>query len=259
VTLEEIASVLDNGFGALKHDAPEYDQRLTELLVGARDPLNSAAYAGMYNRLRAISEGKFGPVLAKRPTLDWDTASSEPSVTYIGLSATAASEDVALFARLLIQDLKQLCARRLRAIGKTPVQPLLLIFDEFAALGDAPQIRDLLLQSRQALMPTIVCQQYIPFDEEIRASVLQSGILLCHRLIADDAQTIANELGTRRAPLLTNQLDFTTGQSEKGSIRQVEEYRVHPNTLRGLQIGQAVVMSRRSDRRAIVRIKRDEL
>jgi hypothetical protein len=76
---------------------------------------------------------------------------------------------------------------------------------------------------------------------------------------ADDAEALANELGTRTVPMLTSQVDFVTGETAKGSVRRVEEYRIHPNLFRDLPVGQAVVFARPSERRAIVRIYRDAL
>jgi hypothetical protein len=262
VTLGSICDALSTGgFAQLKRQAPEeFAERLDDLQQSDRDDLAHSGYAGLRYRLRAITEGKFGAVLGKRPALDWDEVSSRPGITYLGLPTTAVAEDVELFGRVIVQDLKQLCSRRLRALGrKEHVQPLLVVFDEFTALRESPQIRDLLLQSRQALMPTVVSQQYLPLDPEIRASVLGSGLLFCHRLNADDAEALANELGTRRIPMLTSQVDFETGEVQKGSVRIVDEYRIHPNKFRELDPGEAVVFARPTQRRAIVRVHRDDL
>jgi hypothetical protein len=263
VTLESIYDCLGSGGMARLGRTPgaeAFTDRLHDLQESAQEGVGQNGYAGLQFRLGALREGKFGDILSKRPALNWDTASQRSRVTYIGLPTTAAAEDVELFGRVLIQDLKQLCARRLRTLGNGGnVVPLLLIFDEFTALRDAPQIRDLLLQSRQASMPTIVVQQYLPQDPEIRAAVLQAGILMSHRVSADDAEALANELGTRTVPMLTSQVDFVTGETAKGSVRRVEEYRIHPNLFRDLPVGQAVVFARPSERRAIVRIYRDKL
>jgi len=262
VTLDSICEALSTGgFALLKRKAPpEFGPRLDNLQEDARSELAQSGYTGLRFRLRAISEGKFAEVINRRPALDWGDVSSHPGVTYLGLPTTAAAEDVELFGRVIVQDLKQLCARRLRAIAKgVVVSPLLVVFDEFTALREAPQIRDLLLQARQALMPTVVAQQYLPLDPEIRAAVLQSGVLVCHRVNAEDAEALANELGTRKVPYLTSQVDFDSGEVDKGSVRPVDEYRIHPNVLRELDVGQAVVYARHSHRRAIVRIQRDDL
>lgn len=263
VTLQSIYEALGRGGLHRLGRAPgaeAFTDRLQDLVETASDGVGQSGFAGLQFRLGALMEGKFGDILRKRPALDWDKVASQAGVTYLGLPTTAAAEDVELFGRVVIQDLKQLCARRLQKLGRGgKVRPLLIVFDEFTALRDAPQIRDLLLQSRQAEMPTVVVQQYLPQDPEIRASVLQAGILVSHRVSADDAEALANELGTRATPKLTSQVDFETGDVQKGSVREVEVYRVHPNQFRDLPRGQAVIYSRPSDRRAVVHIHRDQL
>ena len=54
--------------------------------------------------------------------------------------------------------------------------------------------------------------------------------------------------------MLTAQVDYETGESEKGSVRMVEEFNVHPNAIRTLPVGTAAVYSRRTDRRALVHV-----
>ncbi len=229
-------------------------ERLLEL--GDAGGVGKDGYSGLQSRLGALMEGRFGPLFEKKPALDWRQVSQAPSVTYIALSATAAGEDVELFGRVIAQDLKQLCDDRLR---NPPDVPLMVIFDEFAALREAEQIVDLLLQARQALMPVVITTQYLPQEPTIRLPALQSGVLITHRLGHDDAEQIANELGTHTTPFVTQQIDFETGTMEKGTNRNIDEYNIHPNVIRTLPIGLAVVYSRPTERRNIVHILRDQL
>jgi hypothetical protein len=123
-----------------------------------------------------------------------------------------------------------------------------------AALREATQIVDLLLQARQARAPLIVATQYLPQDPAIRLPVLSAGILVVHRLAHDDAEQIAKELGTHKVPFTTAQIDYETGSAPKGSIRMVDEFNVHPNVLRTLPVGMAAVYSRPTDRRVLVQV-----
>lgn len=56
--------------------------------------------------------------------------------------------------------------------------------------------------------------------------------------------------------MLTAQVDYETGGSEKGSVRYVEEFDMHPNVLKELPVGMAAVLSRRTGRKALVRVAR---
>lgn len=259
VTLNALYDALGKGglseLGRL-HGADRYRDRLEEL--ESSGGLGTAGYAGLQRRLGALMQGKFGDIFEQRPALDWDAVTGTPHVTYLSLSSTATGEDVELFGHVIAQDLKQLCDRRMRAIdGGGDPAPVLIVFDEFAALREATQIVDLLLQARQARAPIVVATQYLPDEVSIRKPVLSAGVIIAHRLGHDDSEQIAKELGTHKVPFTTAQVNYETGMSEKGSVRMVDEFNVHPNVLRTLPTGTAAVYARRTERRAVVHVHRN--
>lgn len=199
------------------------------------------------------------PTATSNPdALDWDKAFAEPSVTYIALSTLATSEDVELLGRVITQDLKQVAGSRIRAVARgEEIVPVLVIFDEFAALREAEQLVDLLLQARQAVLPTVISTQYLPESVPLRKSCLSAGLLLVHRVEAEDAELIAAQFGTRPTSEVTQQVDYTTGYSERGSIRRVDVFNVHPNELRNFRVGQVAMRSVPRQRYTIVRIYRE--
>ncbi len=256
VTLDAIYNAFNTGglsrLGRAK-GAEEFAARLEDL----DEPrgVGASGYTGMQKRLGALMEGTFGEIFRKRPALDWSKQLAKPRVTYLSLSATAAGEDVELFGRVITQDLKQVCDERTRALEKgKDVTPVLIVYDEFAALREATQIVDLLLQARQAKAPLAIATQFLPEEPAIRKPVMAAGVLIVHRLEAEDAEKIAADFGTRTSTALTAQLDYETGESQKGSVRWVEEFNVHPNELKELPIGMAAVLARRGTRRALVKI-----
>jgi energy-coupling factor transporter ATP-binding protein EcfA2 len=255
VTLATITDACDqNALAQLGYDAgPPVQEELAR--IAQAEGIGKAGYQSLEYRFGALLQGKFGTLFTKEPALDWDAVLAKQSVVYVCLSATAASEDVELMGRVIAQDLKQVCARRLRLVGTGhAVTPVIVAFDEFAALREAEQITDLLLQARQAEMPVLLSTQYLPEAVPIRKAALQAGVLVVHRLDAKDAEEIAAQFGTKSAWKVTQQMDWETGTSQKGSIRDVEEYVVHPNTLRRLPTGQAAVRSVPTDRTAIVEV-----
>jgi hypothetical protein len=262
VTLDALRDAFDTrGIEKIALRVPENDPlraRLLQLAGPASDRAGAGGHRGLGHRLGALANGKFGALFRTTPALDWDAALASPSVTYVALSTLASSEDVDLMGRVLAQDIKQVCARRLRAIGAgdKPI-PVLAMWDEFAALREAEQISDLLLQARQALMPTVISVQYIPESVPVRQSVLGAGLIIVHRVESTDAQLLADQFGTRPATEVTHQIDYTTGDSDMGSIRRGEAYLVHPNYMRNLRPGQAAVRSAPGDRHAIVQVYRD--
>jgi hypothetical protein len=256
ITLDSIYDALGRGGMARlgRADGAEaYRDRLEEMERSGG--VGAAGYVGLQKRLGALIEGTFGDLFRKRPALDWEREMRASRVTYLSLSSTAASEDVELFGRVITQDLKQVCDQRMRAIerGEEPI-PVLVIYDEFAALREARQVVDLLLQARQARVPLVVSTQYLPEEVAIRKPVLSAGVLIVHRVEAEDADVLAAQFGTHTTTALTAQVDYQSGESEKGSVRWVEEYNVHPNELKQLPVGAAAVYARRTNRRHFVRI-----
>jgi hypothetical protein len=223
--------------------------------------LTAEAYAGLGLRFGALLEGAFRDLFLavdhNRPVLDWDAATQRPSVTYIALRATASSEDVDLMSRMIAQDLKQLCARRIRLHAqKQPLVPVLCVMDEFAALNEARQFRDLLLQARQALMPTVIATQLLPEAADLLGAAMGAGLIIAHRLAGEDAETMATQFGTHPAWKETVQHDVNKGATGLLSIREVNEFNVHPDHFRQLHRGRAAVRTVSTDRRAIVQIYR---
>lgn len=231
-------------------------------------------HLGLGLRFGALLEGKFGPLFpakpedstiaegdgvpSSRPILDWDQALSRPAVTYLALRATANSEDVELMGRIIAQDLKQVCSRRIQALAADKVLvPTLLVIDEFAALREAEQFVDLLLQARQARMPTVLSTQYVPETVKIRKAALEAGLIISHRLETEDAQIVAAQFGTRKVWDDTLQLS-PEGASGWGSARRVDEYHIHPNDLRDMKRGYAALRSIPGDRRTIVQVYKRE-
>ncbi len=259
VTLASIYSAL--GKGGLsrlgrKEGADHYRVLLEELEDSGG--VAAAGYVGLQKRLGALMQGTFGELFRQRPALDWHEEMSEPRVTYLSLSATAAGEDVELFGRVITQDLKQVCDERMRAIDKgANPNPVLVIYDEFAALREPVQIVDLLLQARQARTPLVLASQFVPEEPAIRKPLMSAGVLIVHRLEAEDAESVAAQFGTHTTALLTAQVDYELGTSDKGSVRYVEEYNIHPNDLKELPVGMAAVLARPSNRRNLVRVYRN--
>ena len=134
------------------------------------------------------------------------------------------------------------------------LNPTLFAIVEFAALKDSTQVVTLLLQASQAQMPVLLASQLLPQDPDLLAAVLQSGLLVAHRLDAKAAEEIAAQFGTRPRWKTTYKMDWGKGTTEKGSIRQVDEYVIHPNVLRSLPQGTAAVRAVPSQRHGIVEV-----
>jgi hypothetical protein len=267
VTLEALYGVLyAGGMVGLTRRVPDTQQVLRERIreLSDRHAPYPAAFAGMRGRFGALLEGQYGELLNVAPGDDAATVfdvtaafTSGGGMTYISLPVLEAAEDVELMARVLAQDIKQVAAARI-ARGETGYA--LLVLDEFAGLREASQLDDLLLQAREARISCVVSTQFLPNLNDapgLRQALLSTGLFIGHQISPEDADIVAALFGTKKAIEVTHQVDYAIGTSEKGSMRRVDEYRVHPNELRDLKQGMAAVRIEPGTRRiAIVRVDR---
>src|ERR1051326_1384784 len=220
-------------------------QLKAELLTMINNPLHRAALSGIAGRLRMLRYGVFGPsLLPSNRTIDLAECLRSAGVTYLGLPATAASEDVALVGRVLIQHLKQVAYDGLWS--DTP-HPGLVLFDEFASLGDATQLVDLLLQAREAQLAVVVSTQQLPREAVLlRKALLGAGALIVHQVGApEDAEALARALGSRSGTEVVRNVQLAPmGTLVRRVLRSRESFLIAPDELTHLAIGQAAVSVR---------------
>ena len=229
---------------ALAKQVAEIDPGLAEDLLdlSKRGRVAYDALDGMRSRLGALLHGAYGEIFDQlEHQLDLVEALNQPGVAYISLPALAVSADTALMARVLIQDLKQVAYERLQ---HDDTHPALLILDEFAALDDPEQINDLLRQAREAKICTVVSTQHLPdalTAYGLRMSLLGAGALIAHRTVAEDAETIAETIGTEKANEVTRSFEQGTNTGV-GSVKRVDRFIIQPNDIKQLSTGEAVVL-----------------
>lgn len=226
-----------------------------ELVSMLHDELHRRALSGLVGRLRSLRLGAFGSALMpSERTLDLASCLSTPGITYFGLPATAASEDVVLVGRVLIQHVKQQVYDGLWSAQR---RPGLIVIDEFASLGDAVQLADLLLQAREAALAVVVCTQQLPRDAVLRKALLGAGILIAHQIGApEDADVVARSLGTRTASEVARTVQLGPGGPVvRRLLRPRDAFLVSPDALTRLPVGQAAVNVRfASQRIALVQV-----
>jgi uncharacterized protein DUF87 len=226
-----------------------------ELVAMLQDGLHRNALSGLTGRLRALRYGVFGQwLLPSDRTLDLAECLHSPGLSYLGLPATAASEDVALVGRVLIQHLKQVAYA---GLWSDDAQPGLVVFDEFASLGEAVQLIDLLLQAREARLAVVVSTQQLPKEPVLRKALLGAGVLGVHQVGApEDADAIARALGTRSGTEVVRHIQFgRAGPTARRLLRNRESFLVTPDQLGHLPVGQMAICVRFAQQRvALVQV-----
>jgi hypothetical protein len=225
------------------------DALRNELIAMLSNKLHKEALSGIAGRLRALRFGVFGPsLLPSDRTIDLAVSLNTPGITYLGLPATAASEDVALVGRVLLQHLKQVAYA---ALWSDTPRPGLIVLDEFASLGEAVQLIDLLLQAREARLAVAVSTQHLPKEPVLRKALLSAGALIVHQTGAsEDTELIARTLGSRSGTEVVQQFQFgPAGPLARRYLRRRDAFLVTPDELAGLPVGRAAICVRSAHQR----------
>jgi hypothetical protein len=189
-----------------------------------------------------------------------DHARPGPGDSVIDLRAGLAGGEVILFSlnssrygslaaqvgTLAIQDLISVSGERLDARAGTA--PATVAIDEFSALG-SDHVLALLSRGRESGFSVLVATQELSDLERagrgFRDQVLGlTTVKIAHRQdVPSSAQTIAEMAGTKLAWDETRQLRGPLDFSGRGGTRrQVERFRIHPNVIKTLGPGEAVLL-----------------
>jgi conjugal transfer pilus assembly protein TraD len=238
-------------------------ERTQDYLAGLT-PDQLSAIRGLQTRLAVLTESHIGAFLGPsvdpaRPTIDVREALSGPDVVVFSLNSSKYGKLAAQVGTLVVQDLVAASGDRLNeaARGRT-LEPALIAIDEFSALG-ADHVIALLARGREPLTPTLVATQELA-DLDRAAPGFKDQVLgvtavkIVHRQdVPESARTIAQMAGTEEVWEETRQIGgrlLGTYDSGRGTRRLTEKFIVHPNQIKTLRTGEAVVISKLGGGRA---------
>jgi conjugal transfer pilus assembly protein TraD len=239
--------------------------------VGGLTSDQLSAVRGLGTRLAILSESHAGPYLADGPgaRVDLRAALQGPEVVVFSLNSSIYGHLAAQLGTLAIQDLVSATGHRLQwgADGQPPLQATVAI-DEFSALG-ADHVLALLARGRESGVSVLLATQELADLERagrgFRDQVLGvTAVKVAHRQdVPSSAQMIAQMAGTERVWAHTHNLrsPFSATPGSRGTRREVEQFIVHPNEIKSLDTGQAVVLTKtpvaRSTRVRVQPLRRD--
>ncbi len=223
---------------------------LTYLQDEAKELMRSIP--GLATRVRNLISGDAGRVLAERPGgIDLYSSIKAGDIVLFSLSAARDARAARQVGSLFLTDLGAVGDRLLEERWGTSGGFFLAGVDEFSGLGGST-MASLFQRIRGAGGSLILCTQDMADLTEVgpafqNAVMTNTNVMILHRQKASAAD-IAELLGTRQAWQETIQLledvgplGTATSGSGAGSLREVDKFKVHPNTLRELAQGQAVV------------------
>ena len=238
------------------HD-PEIAAKISAYLDEKKEDNGTGGGAGgMRERFAVIAEGAAGNVLVEREDgLDLRDAIKAGDIVIFNLNAASDKEAAQYVANLAISDyiaaMAELGAQNWHknAAGQRDRLNYLLV-DEFSALGGSGLV-DVLERTRSYGGAALLSAQTYSALEEIDNGfkdrlMTNTAVKLFHQVDVE-AEELAAMLGTRQAMKETFQTfedkDLLGSQSRasgQGTVREVEVFNLHPNTLRNLNPGEIV-------------------
>ncbi|MBL7687964.1 MAG: TraM recognition domain-containing protein [Bdellovibrionaceae bacterium] len=202
-------------------------------------------------QLESIAYSDFGDrVLWSENAIDLFEAVRAGKIVFMFLDTRRFGETARAVGRFIIQDLKAVSARIDSEITASDRRPFTVIIDEFADLADEEFV-GFLDRARSSRIGIVVAHQEISDLDRISPQ-------FCGRLMGntatlyaflqkrpESAELICGIAGTRSAWKQTMQTESFFGlpiDTGKRSSREVEEFNVHPNTIKSLSVGDCVVV-----------------
>jgi conjugal transfer pilus assembly protein TraD len=267
VTLQAVVNLLDPTRlqEMLKYVPRDMAQHVGPYLASlGRD--QQSAISGLQSRFAVMADSEPGQWLQPRdgrPQLDLKRAlCGGGEIVLFSLNSSRYGKLAAQIAAMIIQDVVAIAGYR----QGMPHQPLALIaIDEFSAL-EADNILALLARAREAGISVLLSTQEMADLDRLASGFKDQALgivatVIAHRQsVPDSAEFIARMIGTQTVPQYTHQLgrppmgidillrslgrrsgEWKTGM---GTVKDVEEFRIHPNLIKELRTGQAVLITK---------------
>lgn len=216
-------------------------------------------YQGLINQIAKIMNSTAGEIVSGTPGMEaefnFKDAISERKIAYLFMNSLKLKETASVMGKLMLMDL-------MKTVGSIyddrnfVKQPITLIIDEFASFA-TPDFGEFIEKARGAGIGVIVAYQSrqslnsIEGDLALKLNENTATKVVFQVQDSDDAQWFCGLLGTQKVEKETHQAEegFFFGDTKTGmkSVREVEEYVVHPNELKSLKMGQALLVCNKVD------------
>ncbi|MGC9220439.1 MAG: helicase HerA-like domain-containing protein [Solirubrobacteraceae bacterium] len=240
---------------AARRLAPDRAERLREYIATlTRD--QQSAVRGLASRLAVLSESHSGPFLqpsSTGPNVNLRETLTGSGVVLFSLNSSTYGGLASLLGTLVVQDVVAASGSRLTS-GNTgrPPPPATVAIDEFSALH-SDNVLALLARGREARVGVLLCTQELADLDRVgrgfRDEVLgTTAVKLIHRQDVPDSALMAARLaGTVRTWERTYQeraWGAWPAASSGSSAREVQRFRVEPDLISSLGVGEALVISK---------------
>lgn len=202
---------------------------------------------GLRNQIGELLESDLGHLFKDSDKeIDLQKITDEGNVAIFSISGSRYRDYIKKLGKMVVLDVNSLVAYR-QAVGK---KSILAIYDEFSAYGNA-EIVDIVNKARSAGFECIISTQTLADIDSIDPTLTSRIISNCNTFASgrvnesNDAERIANQFGTFSDNEITLQIEkkhnLRKVESEKGTVREVDRFKVHPNEVKNLQIGEVFI------------------
>lgn len=225
-------------------------QNLLEFLS---DKENYRSIQGLRTQLESIALSDFGTLVTPDSGgINLFNSYRNSEIVFLFLDTRRYGETARSLGKFILQDLKFTSAKIDAEIRNKDRNPFSVIIDEFADLASEDFI-GFLDRARSSKMSVVVSHQEICDLNRISpdfAGRLMGNTSTLYAFLQkrpESAELISSIAGTRKAWSQTEQsngflgFDIRTGAK---SFREVEEFRIHPNTVKSLEVGNCVCIKK---------------
>lgn len=225
-------------------------------------------YLSLITQISKILNSSAGEIVAHKIGTDAEfnlrEAMSSGKITYFMMNNLKLKETAAIMGKMILQDLMKTVGNIYddRTYQRNPVA---LIIDEFASFA-TPDFGEFIEKARGAGISIVVTYQSRKSLDHIEQSLaLKMNENTANKVVfqvqdSEDVEWFCSLLGTKKTTKETHQAeDGLFGDTKTGmkSVREVEEYVIHPNEIKKLKRGQALLYCSKVDpHHVIMNIKR---
>jgi hypothetical protein len=222
--------------------------------VNGLDAGHKSAIDGLKDRLALMTESNVGPLFKDDgKALDLLEAVLDKRVVIMSLSGLSYSSFTPALGAMIVEDLKSVAAA-ITERGRD--DHIYVVLDEFNLFA-GEQVVNMINKSRSAGFCCLIATQELADlaiaggDELVDQVIGNTNVKIVHRQdVPDSAEYMAGVVGTHivyRKSLNTEETIIGKRPTGVGNVSDEEVYVVHPNTLKTLGRGQAVVIRKIPD------------
>lgn len=245
--------IYSQAFRSLMKSKPEgFD--LTDLITELKRLTNDGKdenTKGVYFDLMNLVDLEWAGILGTKPKsgnqheIDLMSLTKNNQILFVDLPTEGKSVQSARLGALMLQEITLLSGMRKRSPQIRSNKPFSVIVDEFDAFATEPFVTFLNKGRSSGFMIHLAHQTLSDlkkvsptFEGQILGNVNVRFVFRTD--LADDAENLSRSFGTKSVKKMTYQTDGIE-LSGRGSMREVQEFQIHPDALKSLGVGECVI------------------